>query len=505
MPIPQRATRFASAGLLALVACQWGCAMHRDAVARVDAPPSPVLSSVARGQIVADTEGQVGESVKDVTAVGFWEDDLDEMIEAPRNAANELPAEALHSVAATGGLTLADVQCMALANNPAIRQSSAVEQRIRGVRDQVGRSANPTAGYFGSQLADQGTDQHGLFIEQEFVRGDKLWLNERVLDHASQVQLWNVETQRQRVLTDVRMRFYEALAAQRQTLLTYEFLKTMDRGVGIAKERTQAGEGTQIEVLQAKVQRSGVDLSRQQAGAAFLGAWKDLVAIAGLPDLPPQILVDELNVGRAPIDATSTYDQLQSGSPELNSARARVGEARALIDRQKAQPISNVTVQVGAGVDNATGSGLINLQVAAPIPVHNDNSGNISAACADYCRATHDVRRIELAIKSRLARALQDYESALAAVQKLEDEILPDAQEMLTLSEQAYEAGELNFLQVLVVRRTFFDSNVQHIRALGDLAQSKTKIDGLLLTGGLDAPAAIDRDDSLRDQTFNGQ
>jgi len=47
---------------------------------------------------------------------------------------------------------------------------------------------------------------------------------------------------------------------------------------------------------------------------------------------------------------------------------------------------------------------MINVQVAAPIPVRNQNRGNISAADADYRRAVQNVQRIEQLIKSQVLR-----------------------------------------------------------------------------------------------------
>ncbi|MDA8746514.1 hypothetical protein N9N28_17965, partial [Rubripirellula amarantea] len=43
-------------------------------------------------------------------------------------------------------------------------------------------------------------------------------------------------------------------------------------------------------------------------------------------------------------------------------------------------------------------------------------------------------------------------------------------------------------LQVLIVRRSYYESTVRFIEAKGQLAQASAKVDGLLLTGGLDAP-----------------
>ena len=419
--------------------------------------------------------------------------------------AGSMPGTTTTTETTVVSMTLFDLEQVALANNPTIRELSAQATQSASLQQQVGRYANPTAGYFGSQLADNGTDQHGAFVEQEFVRGGKLALNQEVLAQSTQVQLWKVESQRVRVLTDVRMRFYEALAAQRQVQLTEEFQQLLRRGVKVAEDRKRAGEGTSVDILQTEIQLREIGLARQRAELRFRGAWQDLVATAGMPTLAPVPLVAELRTGTGDLDWAGTYGSLLGRSPELAAARSQVREAQAYLRRQQVQAVPNVTAQLGAGYDNGTNTGLINLQVGAPLPVFNQNSGNISAAYADYCRATFEVQRIEMGIKSRLARTSQDYDSALVSVRTYENEILPKAQETLDLSEQAYGAGELNFNQILLVRRTYFESNLTYVQALGDLAQAKAHVDGFLLTGGLDAPDAFQGDDSLRGQTFSQQ
>lgn len=401
--------------------------------------------------------------------------------------------------------TLADIEAIAVGNNPALAAAYATTSKAAGLRRQVGTRPNPTLGYFGQQIADRNTDQHGVFVEQEFVRGNKLRLNRAVLGHTQRAQAAESETQRYRVLTDVRVRFFEAIAAQQQVDATLTFSEVARRGVQVAEERQQAEEGSLIETLQARTLLSEVTLAAEQAEVAYQGAWQDLAAIAGLLEPRPARLVADLKTPATTPDWEFAYTDILSQSPQLTAAQAIVCEKQALLRRQQAQPISNVTAQFGAGFDDATDHGLINVQLSAPIAVWNKNSGNISAAYSDYIRATEEVGRIQQSIRSRLARVAQEFESAMKSVQKYEDEIIPQAKKSLELSEEAYRAGELGFLQVLIVRRSYYESSIQLIQSRGRLAQAASKVDGLLLTGGLDSPADYTDGDGIRSASFGGQ
>ncbi|QDV59426.1 TolC family protein [Rosistilla oblonga] len=401
--------------------------------------------------------------------------------------------------------TLADLEQLALSNNPSIAAAYAANNKAAGLRRQVGVRPNPTMGYSAQQLADEQTDQHLLFLEQEFVRGDKLELNRSVLSHTASAQRWETETQRYRVLTDVRIRFFEALAAQQQLDATREFEAVARRGVDVATQRQEAEEGTLIEVLQAQTMLSEITLAAERTEVAYRGAWQDLAAIAGLPTSTPARLLAELEPPAHTPDWDTAYGSIVAQSPEMSVANALVCEKAALLKRQQVQMTPNVTGQLGAGFDNGTDSGMINVQLSAPIPVWNKNAGNISAAYADYRRAVQNVKRVEQSIKSRLARTAQDYDATMASVQKYQQEIIPQATKSLELSEEGYKAGELEFLQVLIVRRSYYDSMMRFIEAKGQLAQANAKVDGLLLTGGLDAPQDYTDGDGIRGASFGGQ
>lgn len=402
-------------------------------------------------------------------------------------------------------MTLQAIQDLAIANNPTIRELSASAQAESDYQYQVGRSANPNVGYIANQLADQGTDQHLVFVERTFVTADKLQMNQDVVGHSVEAQRWDVESQRYRVLTDVRTKFVQALVAQRQMELTDSFHQVIQRGAELARRRFEAMESSQADLLQAEIQLNEVEVMRQQAEYRWKAAWQEMAAVAGVPDMSPTKLKGELSEAEDTLDWDAIYATLANESPELKAAYSRVSQARTNLSRQELQAIPNITGNLQAGVDNSTGSGLIQLQVGAPIPVFNTNEGNVSAAFNEYSRATHEVKRIEMSLKARLAQVSQEFNSSQVAVQRYEQAILPRAQQTLDLAERAYEAGEFSFIQTLIARRTYFDTNMNYLVSLGNLSQAQAKVDGLLLTGALDQPTTTSLGDSLRGQTFSQQ
>lgn len=244
------------------------------------------------------------------------------------------------------GMTLVEFESLALGNNPTIAELVATTQKAAGFRTQVGLRANPTLGYNATQLADAGTDQHTAFISQTIVTADKLALNRRVLNEALRSQLMQLEAQKYRVATDIRVKFYDALAAQRRIELIRDFQSVSDKGVELAELRKTAMEGSQLDVVQAIVQQNEIDLALQQAEVSYIASWRELAAFAGTPQMTPVALQGELPQAENTIDWERLASTMVVSSPEYRTAQARVSQAAANINRQNVQAIPNLDVNL---------------------------------------------------------------------------------------------------------------------------------------------------------------
>ena len=221
-------------------------------------------------------------------------------------------------------MTLQDLESIALANNPAIQELAATTQKAAGYREQVTTRPNPTVGYQAQQLADRGTDQHLAFIEREFVTADKLELNHRVLNATLSAQLQELEAQRFRVRTDIQVRFYQALALQKQLDLIAEFSQVAEQGLDFAIQRREAGEGTRVDVLQSKILKSEVHLTQRQTRAKLAGVWREIVAISGIPELEYTKLEGTLPSKTDVVDWEGLATNIVTSSPEYAAAHDRI-------------------------------------------------------------------------------------------------------------------------------------------------------------------------------------
>ena len=401
-------------------------------------------------------------------------------------------------------LTLEHIEQQALAHHPAVKQAEAAIQQALGVHEQVGLAANPSVGYFVEEAGNEGGGGlHGVFAAKTFVRGDKLAWSQEVIGHDVQALQWELETQRQRVLTDVRIRYYRVLAAQQQLKLAKTFRQDAENAVAIARNRLLSGDGARPDLLQSEILLNQIELAIEKSAVALDGAWQELAAVSAM-EWSPAPLTGELKTEPATWSADSLYEFVIANSPQLRAAQQRVLRAQANQHRQQVQAIPNVNAQLDVGHNTVSEDEFASLQLSLPLPLRNANQGNIRAAQAQQTAAAHNVQRLQALLRRQTAELWRKYNTALVAVKRYEASILPRAEESLKLIEQARRAGDVEFLRVLNARRTYFDLQREYIASLGELAELKTRMDGWLLAGGLDNAVQYGGDDGLRGRALGG-
>jgi len=390
----------------------------------------------------------------------------------------------------SSGLTLAELEDMALAANPSVLRAAAWVGAARGNWVQVGLPPNPTIGYEGQQLGSGGlAEQHGILFSQEIVRGGKLRLNRAVAEQELERAQQELAVQQQRVLTDVRIAFYQTLLAQRQIDLTESLVRISRDGAAAVDELFRAQEATRAEVLQAQLEVENSGVLAQNARHRHDAAWRTLAAVVGDPNLPPQTLAGDAYAPPTEIDFQATLARLQNTSPELARAATEISRARWALQRACVEPTPNVTVQglmnfIDNGIDGKPDAGV---SVSVPIPVFNRNQGAILAAQHQVTAAEQALQQLELGLQHRLAPIYERFANARHQVERYRVAILPAAQESLDLTRRLYEAGEASFLSLLTAQRTFSQTNLNYLDALRELRTAEAEIEGLLLTGSLDA------------------
>lgn len=385
-----------------------------------------------------------------------------------------------------GHLALADLEQLARENNPTLRIASSNATAARGQQVQAGLYPNPTIGYSGQQIGDSNTaGQQGGFINQQFITGGKLRLDRAMAGQEYQASQFLFSAQEQRVLCDVRLRFYDTLVAQQQVKLTNQLVQIGQKSAELTKRLLTGLQVSESDSLQSEIEWQEAEVLAANASNRSQEAWRRLAAIVGQPTLEEKPLAGKLDEDIPHHDWEECYAEVLAQNPELAAARARVERARIATYRARRQNIPDVDLSTIVFHDNETGYDAASVQVGLPIPIFNRNQGNILTADAELIGRYNDVERIELVLRDRLAVAYRRYDNARQQVDRYKKEILPRAERSIELITRGYEAGQIDFLVLLTTQRTYIRVNLAYLDALAELRQSATLIDAQLLSESL--------------------
>ncbi|EAQ79246.1 probable divalent cation resistant determinant protein C [Blastopirellula marina DSM 3645] len=388
----------------------------------------------------------------------------------------------------TSQWSLPELEQLALQNNPAMAEAVARVNAAHGNWLQVGIAPNPVLGYSGQQLGSGGlATQTGMFVGQEFVTGNKLGLNREVAAWEIQKAERDRDAFRLRVLTDVRIGYYDVLIAQRRRELATQLVQIAEKGEQSAEALFKGQEVSQADPLRARVEADTSRIVLQNSINQHVEAWRRLTAVLGLPDFQLQQLEGELKAEDVNLQWDETLATLMRDSPELAAALANVEAAHWAVQRAYAQVIPNIEVQAIIQDDRGTRGTDGNLQVTLPLPLWNRNQGGIQQAHAEAAAANRAADKLSMDLQARLAIAFQRYESARNQVNQYAREggILENANRSLTLIRTGYEADEFSVLDLLSAQRTYFQTNLAYLDSQRELWISAMEIRGLMLQGSL--------------------
>lgn len=380
-------------------------------------------------------------------------------------------------------LTLETVERVAVQRSPAI---AGLEARVRAARWQClqeGLPPNPSAGYLAAEVGNEGAaGQQGAYVSQTFIRGGKLGYAQAVASKESKRLEQALAAERMRVLTDTRTAFYEVFLTQLAVDLAGRLTETSERAAAASVELVEAGEGRVTDRLQAEIETRRAAASQQRARARNDAAWRRLATLTGIRSMYPMPVTADRSELIEQLDWRGTLDSVLQTSPEVAERIAAVEKARCELVYQRSVATPDVTAQLSVQYDDATGYTVAGVQVGAPLLLWNRNQGAIGRAHAELTAAQRRLDLTEQTLGRRLAEAYGRYEAARIQAEMLENEVLPRAEESLSIATRGYEAGEIGFLDLLTVQRTYFQANLEALSSLGELNKTLQLIRGCLLS-----------------------
>ena len=352
-----------------------------------------------------------------------------------------------------GSLSLKYALQLTLQQNPQLKAYPYYVRQLDGEAVQADLNPIPRA------EIELSSDEATLTLSQNFELGKKR--QARVgFTNAKQAQLQaEFEIAKLDVLAETSRRYYQLLALQKQKTLLITRLGQEKRALKIINKRAKAGSVAQADVatMALGLARSnntleqlefGITLQRDALSAMWLGQNNTSQLLGNLAKLP-----------QLPDDKTLTT-LISQGINQLPDYRYQVALSRLADSRVSlSQANGSADLKLGLGLrhnDTSDDQSLV-LTASMPLSFNNPNRGRIASAQAQQALSYEqlELKRQQLSIELTRIQTRLKKEQQLA--QRINNDLLPLASELLGTTQKAYRQGQYSVLQWIDAQNKVFN------------------------------------------------
>jgi cobalt-zinc-cadmium efflux system outer membrane protein len=385
--------------------------------------------------------------------------------------------------------TLADLQQIAAANSPQLRQAAADVEAARGNMIQANAYPNPTVSYQFTPSNNGSTPgADGVGVEQTIKTGGKL----RLQQAAAEMDLHNAELALHRARSDlatqVRNAYFAVLVAKETVRVNKALAHFTDEVYRLQADLLAGGFAAPYEPAALRAQAYSARLAYKQAVQTYIYSWKQLVAAINVRQLPLAEVAGRVDSAIPYYDFDAILAYVLRNHTDVLTACNGIEKARYNLKLAQVTPVPDVDVNVGVYKDYslAPKQMLPTLTLGVPIPVWDRNKGASMAAEGALVRAEEEPHRVQQNLTNTLAAAYMNYKNNLDALEYYRRYILPD---QVRAYRGAYDRRQIDpnasFGDVVSAQQTLASDVTTYLQTLGQLWTSVTSVADLIQTDDL--------------------
>jgi cobalt-zinc-cadmium efflux system outer membrane protein len=391
---------------------------------------------------------------------------------------------AIAEPSATGGLTLTDAIERATKSSPRLDSSRATVAAAAGTETQTHLYPNPEIGFTAENVAGSGpyngTSNAELTgsVSQLIELGGKREARQASASAERRAAETDFDAARLDVVREVTASFASIVAAQENVRLAIDLEDTARKVLADVSRRVAAAKDPLFQKSRAEVALSTATIARKHADETLNGLRQKLARFWGETALAQNLDGSSLPRIEGPA-ALSVYEARLSRTPDV-SRYARLREAReADLDLARAQNIPDVRANIGLRRFPGTNDTALVAGFSIPIPVFNQNQGEIARASAEATRMTAELRRAEQERSQELVDAWTDWQSAWSEIATLKSSALPLAERAFNQAFGGFQQGGFRYLDVLDTQRALFETRSALASATARLQDAHARVDRL--------------------------
>jgi cobalt-zinc-cadmium efflux system outer membrane protein len=402
-----------------------------------------------------------------------------------------LPAEPVVLPGPEGqAFTLAKLQDIAAKNSPTLRQALADVETARGNLIQAAAYPNPTVGYEIDPSNDGETaGVQGLFIDQTVKTAGKL----KLAAAAAEMDLKNAELAVKRARSDlataVRNAWFGVLVARETMIVNRALAAFSDEVYQLqVKSYLAAGQAAPYEPMALRSQAYIIRLTYKQSISSYIYAWKQLVAAINMKDLPLSEVAGRVDRLIPYYDYDTVLQYVLKNHTDMLTSLNGIKKAQYNLKLAQVTPYPDFDFRVAILKEMALPpfQWVHTLQLSMPLPVWDQNKGNIIAAQGTLGRANADPQRVEVTLTNNLATAYANYKNNLDALEYYRRNILPDQVRVYrgVLARRQVDPGSA-FADLVAAQQAVATDVAAYLTVLGQLWTSVVSVADFLQTDDL--------------------
>ncbi|NEW91105.1 divalent metal ion exporter subunit IhpA [Rhodopseudomonas sp. BR0M22] len=394
-----------------------------------------------------------------------------------------------------GGVLVGEARAQTLTMGSALQRAlnasprlTAAERDIgiaRGQRIQSGALINPEISYEQDNSFGSGTyrgtrsAESTLQISQMF----ELWGKRDARIAAGQAGLDAASIGRQavrlEVLSETAIAFVTVLGLQRRIHILDEQIAAIDAITPLLQRRVEAGASSVAETGRAEVASALVKADRERTKSALHTARRELAILMG--DTSPRFssVSGRLEaIGKPP--AFQSVIAAIDANPQLVRWKAVYAQRNAELLLARLKPYPDVTVSAGLRRYNETGDSAVRLSVSVPIPLFDQNQGNILSAQENLAKIAAERQANRNTLIVIAGRAYDSLQGSLRELAILRDTAIPKARDAAAAISEGYGQGRYSLLEVLDAQASVAQARLREQEAQQNFHVAVATIEGLV-------------------------
>ena len=384
-------------------------------------------------------------------------------------------------------LTFHQALTLAYRNNPTLQAQAAIVEQAKGQVIQSGLYPNPSLAIQAENIGTPSTLESGytgtdatILIEQPIPLGNRLYYQRQAAKMEFFAACLKLEATRSSLYIDVGNAYVDAFYAQYWTHASKRLVKLNESVVSSIKKRFEIGANSEVDLRLAEITLDEAIIVFDRARRNELKTKIALANLVGVPSLNKRVLIE-----KGLSHQLDTWPSIKKRILTSNLIKAQMALVRAMGSRITAaakQVWPDLNLQLGFRHYELNDQKAVVVSASAPIPVFNQNQGNVYSARAKRNETIKDLHQLKLNLETNLYGNFLDGLQFKEEVHKVTTRMLPNAKKAVELAREGFEQGRYSYLILNNAMLMLNREEKHYTKAHTDYHKAIIKIQGLLMS-----------------------